>query len=59
MSEFYTGWGCQEGGNSDVADTALDAWNFGLDQDERGRLIDQVRGKGLIDQVRGKGDIDG
>ena len=34
----YTGWGCQEGGSSDLADTLADAIAFGLTQGERDRL---------------------
>lgn len=38
----YTGWGCQEGGNSDVADLLVDAIAFGLTDGERDRLKDQL-----------------
>src|SRR6185369_14517011 len=38
----YTGWGCQESGNSDVADTLEDAIALGLTHDERTRLADQL-----------------
>jgi hypothetical protein len=34
----YTGWGCQEGGNSDVAPSLEAIVQFGLKADERKRL---------------------
>ncbi len=34
----YTGWGCREGGSSDVAATKADIIAFGLTPDERQRL---------------------
>ena len=38
----YTGWGCQEGGSSDVADTLDDIVTLGLTQEERTRLAAQL-----------------
>lgn len=38
----YTGWGCQEDGNSDVSDTLEDAVHFGLTTPERDRLKSQL-----------------
>lgn len=38
----YTGWGCQEGGCSDSADTLEDAISFGLTAEERTRLAEQL-----------------
>lgn len=45
----YTGWGCQEGGSSDVADTKREAIAFGLTAEERRRLkLDAAGGKGPV-----------
>jgi hypothetical protein len=38
----YTGWGCREGGSSDLADTLEDAIAFGLTVGERDRLAAQL-----------------
>ncbi len=38
----YTGWGCQEGGSSDVADDLADAVALGLTEGERARLASQL-----------------
>lgn len=38
----YTGWGCQESGSADIADTLADVVAGGLTRDERHRLAEQL-----------------
>lgn len=38
----YTGWGCQEGGHSSVAENLEDLISLGMTEGERGRLKGQM-----------------